>query len=242
MTEGMVFFREYFDYLDDLTPEEFVELMKMIRDLRYNDKDTPVEEVEDRMVRLAWRAVRPSVLKSARNAKDYQNKKEKKKKKAKSNTTPATPKLVEKINKVQQENRSYEDWLREESKKKEENMTASEKRVAKWMDEHNILYIPQWPIVCFPKIGYIVDFYLSRHRAIIEVDGETHNSDEARERDALRTKHLESKGYKVYRIENRHTSKEYINSKMLEIMGRIEKECIDLEKDVVSVNALKSAS
>lgn len=74
--KGIVFFKEYFDYMDDLTPEQFFELMGMIRDLRYNDIDTPPESVSDRSVRLAWRALRPSVAKSARNAKDYENRKQ----------------------------------------------------------------------------------------------------------------------------------------------------------------------
>lgn len=73
--QGMIFFEEYFDYMDDMTPEQYYQFMCLIRDLRYNSIDTDVNEVEDKVVRVAWRAVRPSVLKSMRNAKDYANRK-----------------------------------------------------------------------------------------------------------------------------------------------------------------------
>lgn len=71
----MIFFEEYFDYMDDMTPEQYYQFMCLIRDLRYNSIDTDVNKVEDKVVRVAWRAVRPSVLKSMRNAKDYANRK-----------------------------------------------------------------------------------------------------------------------------------------------------------------------
>ena len=224
MVEGMVFYKEYFDYLDDLTPEQFVELMRMIRDLRYYGKDTPVSNVEDRMVRIAWRAVRPSVAKSTRNAKDYQDRKKKKTKKVKKPVQPKTdtPPM------------DYKGYLEAKSKELLNNMTVSEKRVARWLDKNDISYVPQQPIMCFPQKGYIADFVLSDYKAIIEVDGETHNSDEAKEMDALRTKHLENRGYKVYRIENKYTQDEFINSKMSEIMGRVK---ADYEQRQISKKA-----
>ena len=75
MIKGIVFFEEYFDFMDDMTPEEFYEFMGLIRDLRFNGVDTKPEEVNNKVVRLAWRSVRPSVLKSARNARDYEGNK-----------------------------------------------------------------------------------------------------------------------------------------------------------------------
>ena len=75
MIKGIVFFEEYFDFMDDMTPEEFYEFMGLIRDLRFNGVDTKPEEVNNKVVRLAWRSVRPTVLKSARNARDYEGKK-----------------------------------------------------------------------------------------------------------------------------------------------------------------------
>lgn len=73
----MVFFEEYFEYMDDMTPEQFYQFMGLIRDLRYKGIDTEAKDIEDKDVRLAWRAVRPSVKKSLQNAKDYKKKQQK---------------------------------------------------------------------------------------------------------------------------------------------------------------------
>ncbi|AUP80739.1 endonuclease domain-containing protein [Flavivirga eckloniae] len=51
--------------------------------------------------------------------------------------------------------------------------------------------------------NYIVDFYCAKERLIIELDGEVHNNENAREKDEIRTSFLESLGYKVIRFENK---------------------------------------
>ena len=76
-TTGILFFKEYFEYMDDFSPEQFYEFMGLIRDLRFNGIDTNPEEISDKYVRLAWRSVRPSIKKSAKNAKDHQKKQSK---------------------------------------------------------------------------------------------------------------------------------------------------------------------
>lgn len=60
--------------MEDMTPEEFCEFMRLIRDLRFKGIDTKPEQVENKSVRLAWRSVRPVVMKSTQNAKDYRKK------------------------------------------------------------------------------------------------------------------------------------------------------------------------
>ena len=70
-------FEEYFDYMDDMTPEQYCQFIGLIRDMRFRGKDTKVTDVEDKVVRLAWRSVRPVILKSMRNAKDYERRKTK---------------------------------------------------------------------------------------------------------------------------------------------------------------------
>lgn len=75
MVKGIVFFEEYFDYMDDMTPEQYYEFMGLIRDLRFNGVDKDAKDVEDKCVRMAWRAVRPSILKSLTNSKDYEKRK-----------------------------------------------------------------------------------------------------------------------------------------------------------------------
>lgn len=75
MTDNITFFKEYFDFMDDMTPEEFYEFMGLIRDLRFNGVDTKPEEVENKTIRLAWRCIRPTIIKSTRNARDYEKRK-----------------------------------------------------------------------------------------------------------------------------------------------------------------------
>lgn len=72
-----MFFEEYFEYMDDMTAEQYYQFMKLIRDVRFKGCDKDPSEIDDKTVRLAWRAIRPSVLKSARNARDYRKNKEK---------------------------------------------------------------------------------------------------------------------------------------------------------------------
>ena len=49
---------------------------------------------------------------------------------------------------------------------------------------------------------YIVDFYCSSAKLIIELDGKQHNEPEAVVHDRARTAYLESLGYYVHRIPN----------------------------------------
>lgn len=69
----IAFFEEYFNYMDDLNPEQYFQFMTLIRNLRWKGIDTLPENVTDKDVRLAWRSIRPSIAKSRRNASDFQN-------------------------------------------------------------------------------------------------------------------------------------------------------------------------
>src|SRR3989338_11445231 len=51
--------------------------------------------------------------------------------------------------------------------------------------------------------GYILDFYCPEKKLIIELDGEIHNTKEAKEYDAVRDKYFKELGYKVLRFKNR---------------------------------------
>ena len=55
----------------------------------------------------------------------------------------------------------------------------------------------QKPLGC-----YIVDFYCSRERLVIEVDGDSHFDDQAETRDARRTAVLRGLGLRVIRFRN----------------------------------------
>ena len=53
-----------------------------------------------------------------------------------------------------------------------------------------------------PSGNAIVDFVARSRKLIIEVDGDTHGSDEATARDAARTARLQKQGYHVIRFTN----------------------------------------
>ena len=50
--------------------------------------------------------------------------------------------------------------------------------------------------------GYIIDFYCRKYKLIVEIDGDIHNTKEAREYDEERDKHFMGLGYKVLRFKN----------------------------------------
>lgn len=56
--------------------------------------------------------------------------------------------------------------------------------------------------------GYILDFFCKEKRLVIELDGEVHESKEAREYDEVRNKFLESLDYKVVRFWNSEIDKD----------------------------------
>lgn len=57
-----------------------------------------------------------------------------------------------------------------------------------------------------PLGKYIVDFISREHKLIIEIDGGHHNDNLERYKDEVRTKYLESQGYKVIRFWNNEVS------------------------------------
>jgi len=50
--------------------------------------------------------------------------------------------------------------------------------------------------------GYILDFICAEKKLIIELDGEIHNTEEAKQNDAVRDKYFRGLGYKVLRFKN----------------------------------------
>lgn len=92
----------------------------------------------------------------------------------------------------------YNPKLTERAKDFRNNMTITEKTL--WTDflkNHKYRFRAQKQID-----NYIVDFYCSRHKLIIEIDGEIHNSFERLEYDEERTKVFESYGLRVVRFKN----------------------------------------
>ncbi len=55
--------------------------------------------------------------------------------------------------------------------------------------------------------GYILDFYCSKKKLIIEIDGEIHNTKKAQEYDAVRDKFFTDIDYKILRFRNNEIKK-----------------------------------
>ena len=56
---------------------------------------------------------------------------------------------------------------------------------------------------------YIVDFYCSAAKIILEIDGGQHYSEEGMEKDRVRTAYLEGLGLKVLRVSNADIEREF---------------------------------
>ncbi|MFA6270098.1 MAG: DUF559 domain-containing protein [Candidatus Paceibacterota bacterium] len=66
--------------------------------------------------------------------------------------------------------------------------------------------------------GYIPDFYCAKKKLIIELDGEIHNTTEAREYDEVRDKFFKELGYTTLRFLNRE-----IENDIDEVLDKISK-------------------
>lgn len=69
--------------------------------------------------------------------------------------------------------------------------------------------------------GYILDFYCAEKKLIIELDGEVHDTTEAKEYDAVRDKLLSDLGYKTLRFLNTEIDKN-IGSILVKIRQNIQ--------------------
>jgi len=103
------------------------------------------------------------------------------------------------------------------------NMTSQEKHL--WYD-----FFKSYPLRIYRQriIGnYIADFYCSKAKLIIELDGEQHYEKDAREYDELRTQYFSSLGIDVIRFSNYDIDNSFdkVSSKIDE---EIKRRCKDL--------------
>lgn len=68
------FYENWVDIMEMCNPEEWYELSTIITNLRFKNIDTDPKTLTNIMVKMAWTAIRPSILKSNRNSR-YQEKK-----------------------------------------------------------------------------------------------------------------------------------------------------------------------
>ena len=99
----------------------------------------------------------------------------------------------------------YNPKLKDRARELRRNMTVAEKRL--WICflrnvKHNVLRQK-------PLDNYIVDFYCPKLKLVIEVDGESHCTDEGKAYDEVRTQILEGYGLKVVRVKNEEVMNEF---------------------------------
>lgn len=68
------FYENWVDIMEMCNPEEWYELTTIITNLRFKNIDTDPKTLTNIKVKMAWTAIRPSILKSNRNSR-YQDKK-----------------------------------------------------------------------------------------------------------------------------------------------------------------------
>ncbi|MGB3656019.1 MAG: endonuclease domain-containing protein [Rivularia sp. (in: cyanobacteria)] len=100
---------------------------------------------------------------------------------------------------------SYNPKLIEKAKELRKNMTPAEKKL--WNNYLKTLktrFLRQRPID-----NFIVDFYCANLKLVIEIDGESHFTDEAKNYDSQRTLILEGYGLQVIRFTNEEVFKNF---------------------------------
>jgi len=99
----------------------------------------------------------------------------------------------------------YQTHLKTYAQKNRRNPTPEEKKL--WYDflrNHPFQFRRQKSFGC-----YIVDFYCSNAKLVIELDGSQHFSDEGRLWDENRTAYLNSLGMQVIRFTNKQVNEEF---------------------------------
>ncbi len=92
----------------------------------------------------------------------------------------------------------YNSKLKERARELRRNMTKAEKKLwYEFLSGHEKRFLKQRPID-----NYIVDFYCASSKLVIEIDGDTHFTEEGLEYDKERTSVLEGYSLKVIRFTN----------------------------------------
>jgi very-short-patch-repair endonuclease len=92
------------------------------------------------------------------------------------------------------------DHIYEHAKSMRHDPTDAEKRLWGYLRNRALgkhKFVRQWPVG-----PYIVDFLCRDRRLIVEVDGDTHSTEDEVSYDARRTAFLISAGYRVHRVWN----------------------------------------
>ena len=108
----------------------------------------------------------------------------------------------------------YNPNLKDRARELRKNMTTAEKKL--W---YQFLRNSQYSVLRQRPIdNYIVDFYCPSLNLVIEIDGDSHFTEEGLEYDKERTKILENYGLKVFRFNN------------FEVLRNFESVCEEIER------------
>jgi very-short-patch-repair endonuclease len=92
----------------------------------------------------------------------------------------------------------YNNKLNGRARELRDNMTLAEKKLwYEFLRNHEYIFLRQKPID-----NYIVDFFCPKLKLVIEIDGETHITEEDKKYDEKRTRILEKYGLKILRFWN----------------------------------------
>lgn len=122
-------------------------------------------------------------------------------------------------------------WAIETMKKLRENANVYEKKLAKYLFENNVNYYTQVPFkICTDgkRHVYFADFFVPELLAVIEVDGESHDSEERKLRDDERDSLFHSVGVRTIRIRNEKVKAGCFESIPIPPMARTE------ERDLIT--------
>lgn len=109
----------------------------------------------------------------------------------------------------------YNKNLNEKARKLRNEMTPAEKKLwYEYLRKHQYNFFRQKPIG-----NYIVDFYYPKLNLVIEIDGETHLTDNEKNYDEQRTKDLNKYGLKLIRFWNDEVLRDLEN-----VINKIEEE------------------
>jgi very-short-patch-repair endonuclease len=116
----------------------------------------------------------------------------------------------------------YSPHLKESSKELRGQPTPAEKKF--W---NSLRKMPLYETTVFnrqkPIGNYIADFYCHRFQLVIEIDGNSHGSEFAQNKDSKRTEFLESQGLTVLRFTNREVE-DNVEAVMVKVEAFIGKE------------------
>lgn len=103
-----------------------------------------------------------------------------------------------------------------------ENATKHELIIAKFLDDKDVYFIPQLPVFCrYTRTTFWADFFIPRHKVVIEVDGSSHYTERAMTRDAYRDAEFSCRGITVIRIKNSDVD----SGKYVELLADVAERC-----------------